>query len=284
MEYDISVLIVNYNGGEKVVEAVESLYKFLKVNFEIIVVDNFSNDGSDERLLEKFGENKNFKLINSHENLGFGRANNLAAKNSSGKYLLLFNNDAFLKDYSINKLIEFSIKSNYRGIIAPVVLNPDGTIQKSWGRGFGIMSEFFEKYFGKIEVKLYKRKFLKEELLPFFWVSGVCFLVKREIFFKIGGFDENYFIYIEDVDFCKRLRDEGFNVLVYTKAFVYHYKGFSVSKNRNKVSIEKRKSQLYYYCKNNGKISFLILKVYLLLKFFFRRDKRLLWLVREFKC
>ncbi len=282
--YLVSFIIVNYNGDDKVIDTIKSIYKFVTFDLEIIVFDNSSTDGSLQKLKDEFGENENFRLILSDKNLGFGKANNRAVKHSKGKYIILFNNDAYLLDGSLNKMIQYYIEKDFKGILAPVVLNPDSTIQKSWGKYQTIVNELFEKYGKRVSEKLFSKKIKKRELIDVDWVSGVCFMVEKKIFEELNGFDEGFFMYFEDSDFSKRAKEKGYRVSIYTGSRIYHIRGYSVSKNKKIVSLEYRKSQLYYYCKHRSRFHFYILKFYLFLKFTLKRRKDIVLAIKEFRC
>ncbi len=282
--YLLSFIIVNYNGDDKVIDTIKSIYKFVTFNFEIIVFDNSSTDGSPQKLKDEFGENDNFRVILSDKNLGFGKANNRAVKYSKGKYIILFNNDAYLLDGSLNKMIEYYIENDFKGILAPMILNPDSTIQKSWGKYQSILNEILDKYGEKTSIKNFLKKAKKSKIIDAPWVAGTCFIVKKSIYEELNGFDEGFFMYFEDSDFSKRAKEKGYRVAIYRDSKIYHLRGYSASKNKNVVSFEYRRSQLYYYCKHRKKINFYILKFYLLLKFLIRKRKDIISFVKEFRC
>ncbi|MEN8153042.1 MAG: glycosyltransferase family 2 protein [Acidobacteriota bacterium] len=264
-EIELSIIIVNYNSGNYLFQTVDSIYKNLKgIKFEIIVVDNNSTDESAENVLKKFPE---ITLIQKDFNSGFAKANNEGVKISSGKYLLILNNDTYIRENSIETLLKIIRKNPLYGIVAPLLVYEDGSPQLSYGNDLTLFSEFILKYFAstlhKFRLRAGKGRFEKNVD----WITGACLLIKRDLYEKVGGFDENYFIYIEDADLGKKVRAAGYRNHITSASTIVHFKGKSTSSNFTRILPEIKKSQLYYYKKHNGRISFLFLRSYLILKF-----------------
>jgi hypothetical protein len=153
------------------------------------------------------------------------------------------------------------------GIVAPALLNEDFSYQLSYGLHPNLKNEFLQKYLLKILFKLkFKRKKDNWEK-EVDWVSGACFLTKKEVLEEVNFFDENYFLYFDDSDLCERIRKSGKRIIYYPKAKIIHYLGKSKEIIPLKHLIEYRKSQLYFYKKHRSKIEFKLLRVYLLMKF-----------------
>ncbi len=286
-ELKLSIIIVNFNSGEYLSKTVNSILENYKGDdFEIIIVDNNSTDDS----LERIDKNEKIKIIKSDKNIGFGAANNIGAEKAQGKYLLILNNDTLINKETIPRLMDFYENSKYAAI-GPLVLYPKGSFQISFGTDLNLFSEFILKYiyepYYKLLYKLKKGKISRKVD----WLSGVCFLIEKEIYQKIGGFDENFFIYLEDCDFFRRLREKGYTPYYYTEASIIHFKGKSTEKHLSFVYPLNKKSQLYYYCKYNKK-SLPLLKFYLLsklkIKLIFSGNKKIIKdtikTIREFKC
>ncbi len=265
---DLSVIIVNHNNRSFLIETLNNLSKGLdSLRHEVIVVDNASRDGSLEMVERDFPWIKRIALP---ENVGFARANNVGARQASGQYLFLLNNDTYVPFGAIQKLLELKTEHPEFGIVAPVVLNPDETLQLSWGKDLHLFSELFLKYFAD---KWYRWRFKRKRGRIDWdvdWVSGACFLIERALFQRIGGFDENFFLYIEDADLCRRIRQLGYLIHLTSEAWIIHYQGQSVSHYPGRFLHEAKRSQLYYYSKHNGRCSAALLRFYLLLRFSFK--------------
>ncbi len=266
---NLSIIIVNFNSGNYIFQTIQSIYRFPpEINFEIIVVDNNSTDGSSEKIKNEFPE---VILIELSKNTGFGYANNVGVKNSKGKYILILNNDTEIIDNSIMHLISVLNHNPEYGIVSPVLYYGDGSPQISFGRDPGIFNEFFTKYFSnlifKLRIKFFGNKFEKDVD----WISGACFLIRSELYTSIGGFDEEFFLYFEDADLGKRVREKGFSNHITSKSKIIHFLGKSTSSDFPSLLPTIKRGHLYYYKKHNGKFSFIILKLYLILKFSLKR-------------
>jgi len=263
---ELSIVILNYNGKNYLFKCLRSIYQFPpKVNFEIIVVDNNSNDGSQEMVRKNFTD---VKLICNKENLGFTRANNIGIKSSRGEFILLLNNDTRVLTESIDILLN-KIKTNSNiGVVAPALLNEDFSYQLSYGLHPNFKNEFFQKFFMKIHFKSILRKKGDNWEKEVDWVSGACLLTTKEILKSVNYFDENFFLYFDDSDLCARIRNSGKKIIYFPKAKIIHYLGKSKEVVPLTHLLEYRKSQLYFYKKHNPKIEFILLKSYLYIKFF----------------
>lgn len=273
---DVSIIVVNYNNRTYLLRTLESLFRDSRVSkYEMIVVDNASDDDSVEVLLRDF---PSVKTIVLPENSGYARANNRGAEKASGSTLLFLNNDTDIPVGAIGKLLD--IKNNHPdfGIVAPLVHNPDGSLQLSWGRDLHLHTEFFLKFVSeKWHRWRYKRKKGRMSR-DVEWVSGACFMIDRGLYQQVEGFDEKFFLYVEDADLGKRVRHLGFKIHLTSEVRIIHHLGQSVAKMQGRALLEAKRSQLYYYSKHNGRCSLAVLKRYLLLRFGLKR-----WLSRDNK-
>lgn len=226
----LSVIIVNYNTKELLLKCLQSL-KFeiqnLKFETEIIVVDNGSKDGTVE-VLRNFKSQDlkfKFKLIENKENLGFAKAVNQGIRQSHGSAIMLLNSDTVVKRGAIEKLIEFEKKVR-PAIIGAKMLNPDGSIQGSCFHLPTICRAIKEYWFGKVG---YFSKYVPEgnDAVKVEAVSGGAMLISKRIIENIGLFDERYFMYFEDLDYCRRARKAGFNIYYLPNAEIIHEHGAS---------------------------------------------------------
>ena len=265
---ELSIVIVNYNSGKYLYETVNSIYdQDLTINFETIVIDNHSSDNSVAPIKEKFPD---VRIIELEDNKGFACANNIGVDNSKGQYILILNNDTKILENSIEALL-YEIKGNPKyGLVSPVLLYGDGSPQISFGRDPGIITEFFTKYFS---VRLFKLKFSfsKDNFEKNVdWISGACFLISSALYKDLGGFDERFFLYYEDADLGKRIREKGYYNHITAKSKIIHFLGKSTAPVYSGLLPIIKKGHLYYYKKHNNKVSFYLLKNYLLIKYYLK--------------
>ncbi|MBA4312698.1 MAG: glycosyltransferase family 2 protein [Chlorobiaceae bacterium] len=264
---DVSVIIVNYNRFDLTHQAIGSLIRY-SPEVEIIVVDNSSTPNSAGSLTKEF---PSIKYIGLSKNEGFGYANNRGAKLARGEYIFLLNNDAFLMEDTPQILASFCEANPSVGICAPKLIYPNGNFQLSWGRDPSIINEWimrrmyrkFDKschnYISKIE-KQYNK------ITSVDWLTGAALMIRKDVYNKVGGFDEKYFMYYEDSDLCKRVRDIGYSILYVPTTIVAHIRNETMKSFTEKVSLEYRKSQILYYRKHKHLWSRFLLRIYLIFR------------------
>lgn len=255
MSLTLSVIIVNYNSGDFLQRAVESVKRFTPVDHEIIIVDNASTDNSLSKIKEA-------RLIRLKKNIGFGPANNIGIEHAQGKFILFLNPDAELLPGSIEGMIE-PLKGKKVGAISCLLSYGDGRFQPSFGiLDKGISGEFFDKFLSHTLLRLYAGKRRKPFSVK--WLSGAVLMTKREVLEVAGNFDPKFFLYMEDVDLCKRIRRAGYRLLVNPGCRCIHHLG--KSSERGRAFIESKKSQLYYYKKWKGPLQNWVIRNYLRLR------------------
>jgi GT2 family glycosyltransferase len=234
---DISVVIVNYNVREFLNNALISLFKSLEgYSSEVFVVDNASDDGSVELVRNKFPQ---VHLIANPVNVGFAKANNQALARSTGRFLLLLNPDTLIQEDTFEKLIGFFESHSDAGMAGCKILNPDGTLQLPCRRSFPTPWTAFTKTFGLSTLfpksKLFARYNLTyldpDDTYEVDAVSGSFMMVTRETYDKIGGLDETFFMYGEDLDWCYRVQQSGKKVYYVPTTSIIHYKGESTKRS-----------------------------------------------------
>ena len=215
----ISILILNWNGKENTIECLNSLKKINYPNYEIIILDNGSKDDSVKILRQKFPE---ARLIGLNKNLGYAGGNNLGIKNAAlmnnAEYVLILNNDTIVNKNFLKQLVKIAESNKDTGIVCPKVYfyyKPNiiqyAGLRFDLDRGESILMGYNKKDEGQFE---------KEEEMDF--CGGTCMLVKKEVFERIGLFDENYFAYFEDNDFGFRARKSGYKIMFAPKAEIWH--------------------------------------------------------------
>ncbi|MFA6456702.1 MAG: glycosyltransferase [Bacteroidota bacterium] len=234
---DISVVIVNYNVREFLNNALISLFRALEgYTAEVFVVDNASDDGSVELIQKNFPQ---VKLIANSFNAGFAKANNQALAQSQGKYLLLLNPDTLIQEDTFEKLIGFFHSHTDAGMVGCKILNPDGSLQLSCRRSFPTPWTAFTKTFGLSTLfpksKLFARYNLTyldpDKTYEVDAVSGSFMMITREVYQKIDGLDEKFFMYGEDLDWCYRVQQAGWKVYYVPTTSIIHYKGESTKRS-----------------------------------------------------
>ena len=230
----IDLIMVTYESQLSLPTFFQSLRKYTKLPFRLLVIDNNSTDQSkvflQAKLQDKYFRDK-MQLVFNKKNLGVAKAWNQAVRMTSGRYIVFLNPDLkFTKDWLL-KLTQSAARHKKAMVIGAKILNPDGTIYHA-GAG------------GKIRGKGEKnRPGLFDQEKKVRWVQGSCFLVKREIFTEIGGFDEQFFMYGEEVDFCWRVRKAGYEVL-YVPVPIYHYRQGSKISRTERLKLRQRSARL----------------------------------------
>ena len=257
---DVSVCIVNLNSIKQLEECFNSLkYGITPLSYEIIVVDNFSNDGSQNFIRKNFN---NVRLISNSRNHGYTSEINKAMRIGKGRYKLILNPDSRLMPKSVVRLVTFLKNTIGVGIVGPLVLNEDGSFQWSCRRGlarpFAVFSYFLgiAKLFPENQIFTgYHLNHLNiEEINEVSGVSGSCMLIDQKLIDDIGYFDEQYFAYQEDSDYCLRAINSGWKVYYNPKAKVIHKGGFGGSNSVPFRSIfEWHRSYIIYYFKHFSK-------------------------------
>lgn len=227
---DLSIIIVSFNTKELLKNCLESILRARrregeKARIEVIVVDNASNDGSSQMVKKEF---PGVKLVQNKQNLGFAKANNQALRISQGEYCLLLNSDTEVKPGALEKLVEFAKSHPGAGIIGARLLNPDGSPQPSvyhFPTIFGAIKEYWFSQKGTYEkYAVTASDAVRVEALTF-----AAVLIPKTTIKRIGFLDELYFMYFEDLDYCRRVKRAGLKVYYLPQAEVIHRHGASGS-------------------------------------------------------
>lgn len=230
--FDISIIIVSYNTKNLTLSCIKSIVEQRDgLNKEVIVVDNGSTDGSLSALLDLDYSATDFKLkiIQNNKNLGFAKANNKAIKESHGKYILLLNSDTVVKKDSIIRMYEFACHKKDAGAVVPRLLNPDGTIQASVFLFPTILRAINQYWLGKKGILDKYYPVTKKEVVVESAVMA-SFLITPEALKLAGLLNEKYFMYFEDLDYCRKLKKSDLKIYYLPDASVYHFHGASGKK------------------------------------------------------
>ncbi len=260
---DISIIVVNYRSYEKLLNCLASVKNsHPKISYEVIVVDNDEKKTIEKDLKLKFNW---VSYIKSLGNIGFGAGNNLGAEYAKGEYLFFLNPDTIVLPESIDHLYKFIVEDKKVGVVAPLLLDTNnkpyplqGTADLTPIRAIFALS-FINKLFLKnpISRKFWLLDWNRKQAKECYVVPGTSFLISRNIFKKIGGFDEKFFLYFEEFDLCKRIKNLGLKNYIIPNARVIHIWGASTRKRKgvNDIFV---KSRLYYFKKWYGIIPALI--------------------------
>lgn len=225
---DLSIIILNYKTRGLLKQCLRGIQLFdLKMDYEIIVVDNHSHDGTPEMMREEFPE---IKFIASPVNRGHAGGINLGLKEAKGKYLLLLNTDIAVLNNAIKKMYDFMESHPKVGLAGPKLLNPDGSIQFSCLRFPRFLTPIYRRTalgklpFAKKELKRYlMADFNHQSSRPVDWMLGACIIARKEAMEKVGLMDERFFLYFEDVDWCRRFWQAGYDVYYIAEVELVHY-------------------------------------------------------------
>ncbi|MDH3251666.1 MAG: glycosyltransferase [Ignavibacteria bacterium] len=234
---DLSVIIVNYNVRQFLENALTSVKKAMAgIRGEIFVVDNASDDGSVEMVRTRFPD---VCLIANSENVGFAKANNMALVRAQGRFLLLLNPDTLVQEDTFEVMLRFFERHVNAGLAGCKILNPDGSLQLACRRSFPTpwvaltritgLSTLFprSRFFGR-----YNLTYLNpDETHEVEAISGSFMMMRREVYTKVGGLDEAFFMYGEDLDWCYRVSEAGFGVYYVHNTQIVHFKGESTRRS-----------------------------------------------------
>jgi hypothetical protein len=264
----VSIIIINYKQQQYLLNCIKSIYDtFTTHPFEVIIINNSPEENIDD-ILQKYSD---LKII-ENKNKGFSQANNLGSKNSKGEYLLFLNCDTIIKNDFLSGVIE-KFNDKDIGAIGLKMLFPDGTPQLSFWNENTFFNEFknrkSEKYFKEKRQDYINSIFTEHsEFKEIEWISGAALIMKTIVFNNINGFDEDYFLFYEDADLCKRLKLKGFKIYFFPFSEIIHFKGENVNPDFiNETYFYAKKSQLIYYKKHNNFFNRIMLRVYLFVKF-----------------
>ena len=221
----ISIIVLNYNAGKLLLDCIQSIQEIDYSNFEIILVDNVSEDSSQNECKKKF---PTIKLIQNEKNFGYCEGNNIGMKNAKGEYFLILNPDTIVEKNLLKELLS-AIKQYGEGLYQPKILSLDNkNILQSTGNMIHLFGFGFAKDKGKIDLEK------DEKIKSIGYASGTCLFSTRNIFEKLNYFDSFLFLYHDDLDICWRGKMKGINSYYVPNSKIYHAESYSLKWSKNK--------------------------------------------------
>ena len=257
---DMSIVLVCWNNKDYLEPCLGSLYQGdLKCSFDVVVVDNGSTDGSQDMLREKFPQ---VKIIQNDHNVGLGRASNQGIAATSGRYVLLLNNDTLVNGLSLDRMVEFLDKTPEAGAVGGKLLNPDGSVQSCYNNFSSLHEEFLiATRLGELIREGYPGIIEGNDVRSVGWMGSACLMVRREALNQVGLLDEEYFIYGDEADLQFRFKKAGWQMYYLPQATTIHYGGRSMNRwSRRKMVY---RGHILFYEKNYGSFRTTILRLML---------------------
>lgn len=261
---DVSIIIVNYNTILLILDCILSIKKYTKdIIYEIIIVDNDSNDDIEKIFNEKFINETNIKFIKLSKNIGFGRANNEGFKIARGKYILCLNPDTLLVNNAIKIMADFLDRNSKVGICGGNLYDKSMKPTHSFKRFYpSILWEIDTLSFHKLEKFIYRNNAtFNHSKLPMevAYITGADLMIRKDLLNKIGGYNSSFFMFFEETDLCLKAKKEGFKIMNIPEAKIQHLEGQSYKNEKDIIIKEKsvrlwEESRLIFYTLNRPKI------------------------------
>ncbi|MHB1355717.1 MAG: glycosyltransferase family 2 protein [Anaerolineae bacterium] len=270
MNVDLRIIIVSWNVSTLLEACLRSIYTMDSglYSYEVVVVDNASSDNSVAMIQTQYPQ---VLLISSIVNLGFTRANNLALADCKARYALLLNPDTEVTEGAIQRMLEYLDAQPEMGLVGPRLVYGDGRPQPSRRRfptlGMALAeSTPWEWHFPHNRLACAYRMEDRPDSATqeVDWITGACILVRRKVWEQVGAFDEQFFMYSEELDWCRRIRMAGWKVIYLPTATVIHYEGASSGQVVAARSIRFNASKVHYFAKHHGWLQAMVLRVLIL--------------------
>lgn len=265
---DLSVIIVNWNVRDLLRHCLQSIFANLPTcRLEIIVVDNASSDGSPEMVRTEFPQ---VRLIANPDNRGFPAANNQGLAVARGRYILLLNPDTEVLGDALETMVAFADAHPDVGVVGPQLLNPDGTVQSSRRRFPTLATALLESTWLQPYAprRLLERYYVldrpDDQVQDVDWVTGAALMARREAVEQVGPLDEGFFMYSEELDWCRRFREAGWRVVYLPAARIIHHVGKSSEQVLPARHIHFQTSKVRYFRKYHSPVAAELLRWVLL--------------------
>lgn len=263
---DLSIVIVSWNTREYLLPCLESIFLSReKISLELIIIDNGSKDRSGREAKRTF---PTLRLIENQRNEGFAKAANQGLKNSEGRYILLLNPDTKMKKGSMEQLVSFMDAYLDAGVAGGQLYNQDDSKQNSIANFPSLATELLNK---SLLRQFFQTKFPGKERhypepIEVDSVIGACMIIRREAMEQVGYLDEDYFLFLEETDWCYRMKRMGWKVYHVPQAEVYHYQGKSAETEKRRARVEYYRSRYHFFKKNKGISQWFLLLLGLLVR------------------
>jgi N-acetylglucosaminyl-diphospho-decaprenol L-rhamnosyltransferase len=264
---DLSIVIVSWNVRDYLAACLESIHTHAgDLRLEVIVVDSYSDDGSVELVRSRYPW---VRLFPQSSNVGFTRGNNIGLAASQGRHLMLLNPDTEIVDDALTQMVSYMDDNPRVGIIGPRTLNSDGTTQSTRRRFPTLLTAVFESTWlqswarCRVLDHFYARDLADTATANVDWVQGSALMIRRKVYGQIGGLDEQYIMFSEELDWCRRARNAGWNVVYMGSAAIIHHGGKSTEQVTALKHIYFQSSKLRYFRKFHGPVASLALRIFI---------------------
>jgi len=268
---DLSIIIVSWNVRELLRDCLISVQNESRgLDVEVIVVDSNSSDLSQALVKEEFPW---VRLEEQAENVGFPRGNNIGLSLSRGRNILLLNPDTIVESGALERMVEFLDRNPDAGAIGPQLVNPDGSHQSSRRRFPSLLTAVFESTWlnsvapKKVIAQYYVLDVPPDQQTDVDWLVGACIMVPARVVDEVGMLDEAYFMYSEELDWCRRIKNAGYRIVYLPDARVVHYMGKSSEQAVTERHLNFQRAKLRYFRKFQGRLSAMFLRIILLLNY-----------------
>lgn len=264
----LSIIIVSWNVRELLRQCLHSIAEQGEaLDLQVIVVDSASADGTSDMVAEQFPW---VDLLAQDQNVGFPRGNNIGMNAAQGRFLFLLNPDTVVVGQALQQMIAYMEGHADVGLLGPQLRFPDGAIQSSRRRFPSLLTAFFEStWLEPWAPRRVLRSFRVEEIsddkiTDVDWVTGAAMMVRRTMVDDVGPMDERYFMYSEELDWCRRIKAAGWRIVYYPEAEIIHYVGKSSEQAIMARHINFQRAKLRYFRKFHGRAACLVLRLFLL--------------------
>lgn len=268
---DLSIIIVNWNVGALLRTCLHSIERGRDtLHIEVIVVDSASSDNSVAMVRAEFPW---VRLITCQENVGFPKGNNLGLAAANGRFLYLLNPDTEIVGDALSVMVGYMQQHTDVGVLGTQLLYPDGRIQSSRRRFPSVLTGLFEStWLQPLAPRRLLRHYYAQDLpddqpADVDWVMGASLLLRREVYDQVGGMDEAYFMYSEELDWCRRIKDAGWRVVYLPAAQVIHHEGKSSEQAVTARHVNFNRAKLRYFRKYHGRFAAAFIRGVLLLNY-----------------
>jgi N-acetylglucosaminyl-diphospho-decaprenol L-rhamnosyltransferase len=268
---DLSIIIVSWNVKELLANCLNTIDQGRgELDLEVIVVDAGSVDGSPDMVRDQFAW---VQLVAESENVGFPKGNNIGIERAHGRHILLLNPDTEVVGDALSQLVAYLDLNLDVGVVSGMLKNPDGSIQSSRRRFPNFKTAVFEStWFEPLAPRSVLQDYYAEDLpldkpVDVDWLTGASLMVRHEVIDQVGLMDEGYFMYSEELDWCRRIKDAGWRIVFIPTAVIIHYIGKSSEQAIVRRHIDFNRAKLRYFRKYHGRTQAGLLRLWLLFNY-----------------